>query len=192
MRADNETHSELAAVFSRMFGNYATPGEQRIAQLQEDIGVLVNEPGINDELHEMLDQISRAGGSGNPEYASVARVFTEMADQLTQCAGNSAPPHRELYQNDACSLLIYAETAAPRDRQGRVQQAQAEPILEVAYRLLCTEPQPLVKELIDQSSMLLVSRVIGPASGRNPVTKGAPHLDTMAKTAQRALRCMAH
>lgn len=184
--------AEVSSIFNHMFARFAEPGEQRLENLQEDIGGLSTQLELNDDMHATLTHVALAAGSNNPEYGAVSRAFTEMAELVIANAAQSSGPYRQVLQHDACVLLVYAETAAPRGRDGRIQDVYADPIIDTALRLLDTQPDPQVEELVNQSTALLQARLNMPEGRRRPLVKGAPHLDALARVAQRTLQRHMH
>lgn len=184
--------TEIASIFNHMFARFAEPGMSQLANLQEDIGDLSSQIELNDDAHATLTHIALAAGSTRPEYGAVSRAFTEMAELVIANAAQSAGPMRQFLQHDACVLLVYAEVSAPRGRDGSIAAAYADPIIDTALRLLDTQPDPMVEEVVNDSTAFLQQRMHMLPGKQRPRVEGAPHLDALARVARRTLQKHMH
>jgi len=146
-----------------------------------------------DEIHGLLVQVAQLAGSSQPAYASISRAFSEMAETAINCAGASGGAHRQLYQQDACLLFVFAQTSAPRRSDGSMAAEYGVPLIETACRLLATEPDEAVQDMIFRACDFLQARMDRPRSGRlSTPLAGNAALDRMAASARQALGSYAH
>lgn len=180
--------AEIAGLFNHMFLRVSAPGERGFDNLLEDLDSVAGNTAINEELHHTLAHVALAAGSGKPEYGAVSRAFTELAELTIARINVTDQDMRYELQEDACSLLVYAEVAAPRQDDGRVAPAYAAPIIDTALRLLDTRPDPLVEDVVNASTDLLDRPLPFPPALRQAARQPAPHLDALARAAQRTLQ----
>ncbi len=179
--------AQIAGLFNHMFARVTEPGERGFENLLEDLNNVAGNNGINEDLHETLQHVALAAGGNKPEYGSVSRAFTELAELTIARINTTDQDMRYELQEDACSLLVYAEVAAPRGDDGRVVPAYAAPIIDTALRLLDTRPDPIIEDVVNGSTALLDRQLFFPPALRHAATQPAPHLDALARAAQRTL-----
>lgn len=183
---------DVTDIFNRMFSSFAQNDGGQLERLQENIFELSTDLHLNDDLHEVLQQVARAAGHKNPEYKDVSQAFTKMADLLVWQADRAEGLERQSCQQDACVMLIFAEVSTPRQRDGSVMPEHAQPILDTSYRLLSTLPDEQIVDLTMHVCDLLKVRrdILRVEAGSTP--RGAPHLDRMAGFAHSALNSYRH